>query len=62
MRLAAFFFSGRLIVIVTTSADHTDEVGFNPFRPHRTSNADYLMVAAAIVIAVLLVLWAAGAL
>jgi len=37
-------------------------VGFNPFRPHRTSRADYLMVGAAVVVALLLVLWAAGAL
>jgi hypothetical protein len=36
-------------------------VGFNPFRPHRTSNADYLFVAAGLVVVVLLVLWAAGA-
>jgi hypothetical protein len=36
-------------------------VGFNPFRPHRTSRSDYVFVAAGILVAVLLVLWAAGA-
>lgn len=36
-------------------------MGFNPFRPHRTSRADYVFVAAGILVAVLLVLWAAGA-
>jgi hypothetical protein len=34
-------------------------VGFNPFRQHRRSSADYLMVAAAMIIAVALVIWAA---
>jgi len=29
----------------------------NPFRPHRNSAADYAMVAAAVVVCVLLVLW-----
>jgi len=37
-------------------------VGFNPFRPHRTSPADYAIVAAAVVVTLLLVLWAFGAL
>jgi hypothetical protein len=37
-------------------------MGFNPFRPHRSSRADYVFVAAGILVAVLLVLWAAGAL
>jgi hypothetical protein len=36
-------------------------VGFNPFRPHRTSKADYVFVAAGLVITLLLLLWAAGA-
>ena len=35
-------------------------MGFNPFRQHRRSNADYVLVAAALLIALLLVLWAAG--
>lgn len=30
----------------------------NPFRPHRRSAADYVMVAAAIAVCVALVLWA----
>jgi hypothetical protein len=30
----------------------------NPFRPHRRSAADYVMVAAAVVVCIALVLWA----
>jgi len=33
-------------------------VGFNPFARHRRSAADYVMVAAALVLVVLLVAWA----
>jgi len=33
-------------------------VGLNPFRQHRRTAADYLMVAAALVVCGLLVLWA----
>jgi hypothetical protein len=33
-------------------------MGMNPFRPHRRSAADYIMVAAAFVVVVALVLWA----
>jgi hypothetical protein len=33
-------------------------VGLNPFRQHRRSPADILMVAAALVVCVALVLWA----
>jgi hypothetical protein len=33
-------------------------VGFNPFRQHRRSPADYLMVAAALVVCAALVVWA----
>jgi len=33
-------------------------MGLNPFRQHRRSPADYLMVAAAVLACVLLVLWA----
>ena len=36
-------------------------MGFNPFRPHRTSVTDYVIVAAALVVTALLVLWAFGA-
>ena len=36
-------------------------MGFNPFRPHRTSRADLVIVAAALVVTALLVLWAFGA-
>jgi hypothetical protein len=34
-------------------------MGFNPFRQRRRSYADYLMVAAALVVCAALVLWAA---
>jgi hypothetical protein len=33
-------------------------VGFNPFRQTRRSPADYVMVAAALVVCVVLVIWA----
>jgi hypothetical protein len=33
-------------------------MGFNPFRPQRRSAADYVMVAAALVICLALVVWA----
>jgi hypothetical protein len=33
-------------------------MGFNPFRQQRRSVADYVMVAAAVVVTLLLVLWA----
>jgi hypothetical protein len=33
-------------------------VGFNPFRPRRRSAADYVMVAAALVVCAALVAWA----
>jgi hypothetical protein len=36
-------------------------VGFNPYRPHRTSKTDYVFVAAGLVITVVLLLWAVGA-
>ncbi len=34
-------------------------MGFNPFRQHRRSAADYALVVAAIVVCALLVAWAA---
>jgi hypothetical protein len=69
--LIAFFFSGRLSVTVSTPSarsifrvstpgDHTQDVGFNPFRQHRRSPVDYVLVAAVFVIAIALLLWAAG--
>jgi len=33
-------------------------MGFNPFRTHRRSAADYVLVAAALAVCVVLVLWA----
>jgi hypothetical protein len=33
-------------------------MGMNPFRPHKRSPADYLMVASAFVVLALLVVWA----
>jgi hypothetical protein len=35
-------------------------MGFNPFRPHRTGPADYLFVAAGVLVTLALVLWALG--
>jgi hypothetical protein len=35
-------------------------MGFNPFRQHRRSPVDLVLLAAALVVTVLLVLWAAG--
>ena len=35
-------------------------VGFNPFRQHRRSFADYVLVAVAILVCIALVVWAAG--
>jgi len=35
-------------------------VGFNPFRQHRRSPVDYVLVAAALVVTLALLLWAAG--
>ena len=35
-------------------------MGFNPFRPQRRTNADYVFVAAGLAIVLVLVLWAAG--
>jgi len=37
---------------------HSLSVGFNPFRKARRSSADYLMVAAALAVCALLVIWA----
>jgi hypothetical protein len=33
-------------------------MGMNPFRPHRRSPADYVMVAAALLVVAALVAWA----
>ena len=35
-------------------------MGFNPFRPQRRSPVDYVLVAAAVIVSLALVLWAAG--
>jgi hypothetical protein len=37
-------------------------MGFNPYRPHRTSRTDHALVAVALLLTALLVLWAVGAL
>ena len=42
----------------TSEVGHADLVGFNPFRQQRRSTADYVMVAAALVVCALLVAWA----
>ncbi|MCU1373614.1 MAG: hypothetical protein JWO68_900 [Actinomycetia bacterium] len=36
-------------------------MGFDPNRPHRTSNTDYVLVVVAFALTALLVLWAVGA-
>ena len=36
-------------------------MGFNPFRASRRRPSDYVLVAVAVVVALALVLWAAGA-
>ena len=67
--LIAFFFCGRVRVIVTmpslrwtsmvsTNGDDTDDMGFDPHRKHVPRRADYVFVAAAIVAVVALVAWA----
>lgn len=38
----------------------TGDMGFNPFRARRRSPADYLYVAAGLILTLALVLWAAG--
>ena len=38
----------------------TDDVGLNPFRQHRRSPVDYVLLAAALVAVLALVMWAAG--
>jgi hypothetical protein len=48
----------RSICTWPAPADDTDEVGFNPFRPRRRTPADYVMVAAALVVCAALVIWA----
>ena len=69
MSLIAFFLSGRFSVTVTTpSARSMSKVsmrptiltamGFNPFRQQRRRTGDYVLVAAALVVIALLVLWA----
>ena len=67
--LTAFFLCGRSKVTVTTpSARSTCRVsmggtilaamGLNPFRQHRRTPVDYLMVVGAVVVCLALVLWA----
>lgn len=40
------------------AAHDTGGMGMNPFRPHRRSPADYVMVAAALAVVAALVFWA----
>jgi hypothetical protein len=64
----AFFFSGRFKVMVTTpsarctsmvstSADDTGAMGFDPNRRRVHRRSDYLFVAAAVVAVVVLLAW-----
>jgi hypothetical protein len=41
-------------------SDDNPGMGFNPFREHRRSPVDLVLLAAALLIVVVLVLWAAG--
>ena len=43
---------------MTDHGHDTEPVGFNPFRQTRRSPADYVMVAAALVVCAALVIWA----
>jgi hypothetical protein len=43
---------------VTPERGDTGPVGLNPFRQQRRSSADYLMVAAALLVCAALVVWA----
>ena len=36
-------------------------MGFNPYRPHRTSRTDYVFVGVGLLLTILLLLWAVGA-
>ena len=47
-----------LISIVATPGDHTDHVGFNPYRKYVAKRADYVFVAAAALVCLGLVAWA----
>ena len=50
--------SGAVHGGVASDADDTDGMGFDPRRPHRQRPSDVLYVGAAVVVAVLLVVWA----
>jgi hypothetical protein len=60
-RPAAQRHAGRTLhgdcVVGPSSAD-TESMGMNPFRPHRRSPADFVIVAAAFIVVVGLVAWA----
>ena len=67
--MIAFFLAGRLSVHVTTPsarsmsrdvhADYRSGVGFNPFRQQVKRRSDIVLVAVAVLVVALLVLWAA---
>ena len=42
----------------STGGGDTEPMGFNPFRQQRRSTGDYVMVAVALAVCVLLVAWA----
>lgn len=46
------------MVRVGIGQDDTDRMGMDPTRPHRRRPSDYLFVGAAVLVALLLVLWA----
>ena len=43
---------------ISRAAAYWAAMGFNPFRQQRRSNADYLMVAGALLVCAALVIWA----
>jgi mannose/cellobiose epimerase-like protein (N-acyl-D-glucosamine 2-epimerase family) len=49
---------GALERRVARRGHDTEPVGFNPFRQTRRSPADYVMVAAALIVCAALVIWA----
>src|SRR4051794_22062978 len=68
-RVAAFFLAGRLSMTVTTpsrrvtsivsmNGDDTESMGYNPHRKMVRKRGDLLFVVAAIVVAVVLLVWA----
>lgn len=43
--------------MVSTPADDTEHMGFNPYRKHVASKADYAYIAAAVILVLGLLAW-----